>query len=30
MGENFKNKEIDFVGQVVSGNVAGILIREKI
>ena len=29
MGENLKNKEIDFVGQVVSGNVAGILIREK-
>ena len=25
-----KNNEIDFVGQVVSGNVAGILIREKI
>ena len=23
------NKEIDFVGQVVSGDVAGILIREK-
>ena len=26
---NLKNSEIDFVGQVVSGNVAGILIREK-
>ena len=24
-----KDKEIDFVGQVVSGDVAGILIREK-
>ena len=24
-----EDKEIDFVGQVVSGDVAGILIREK-